>query len=65
MISKDLMHQHCVETGCSQDDRLGMMDYRDGWQEREETVLSACHDKHTDTHTHIYISIEREVQIVF
>ena len=38
---KTYIHQLCLDTGYWQKDRIGVMDDRDGWQERIWELLSA------------------------
>ena len=33
-VTRNNLHQFCVDTGCSLEERLGVMEERDGWRER-------------------------------
>ena len=45
------MQQLCADTGCSLEDILGVMDHRDGWQERFRKIRPGG----ATTYIYIYI----------
>ena len=46
--ARTYIQQPCVDTGCSPEDLPEAMDDREGWRERERSVLALRHDNDDD-----------------